>query len=582
MANFESFSDRLERWKSRFVSDFRKRWWWVIVGPLVGFIWALIMDRVIGATNRYLDAHALLWIKPVVASIWGSPLIHPVVVGFILFLLAVFGLVIHAYVESRDLPTSEPLQGATIGRQPDDPISRAIKLRDHTITLATELTTLLYRHGYPLEGTTDPDDSFESIPTDEGLRGEMALRHKKEMQWLTSEYSQFGMLNEHVTGALIPKRLGELLELDACSAYDVRLVMKGLESASAKLEERCIPPAQHSQRRLHRETVQSLPINDRDPCIIPRYAKSSSAAAGINNSDWFVLDNEGAVEAYDVTIDEFQVGDTILRFGKAALIHSKKYAMASPELFDIHCGKVPNYGIAIAFNGGWSMWCRETKPKPPMGAKFSQSSRITYRDRANNSFYTDFTMIYDVRKDFIDIDNIKHSRLPSAHTSADTSTMAPRIYVDEISVGLSFLVDHTYLFLSCRIVSPKKTTGIIRMKPTVLFGTGESFPCVLLEDFSDWILGPVWGDDIEMESLSLWKKLKQQPLVVEVPQDGWLGIVVPRLFTKQELEQISRIDFSIRDGGDIEHLVSLHSPWPALNKDRQVIAKHVRNPRQLL
>jgi hypothetical protein len=35
------------------------------------------------------------------------------------------------------------------------------------------------------------------------------------------------------------------------------------------------------------------PITDRDPCIIPRYEKSPSATAGINNSDWFVLNNEG-------------------------------------------------------------------------------------------------------------------------------------------------------------------------------------------------------------------------------------------------------------------------------------------------
>jgi hypothetical protein len=159
--------------------------------------------------------------------------------------------------------------------------------------------------------------------------------------------------------------------------------------------------------------LDTPPITDRDPCIIPRYEKSPSATAGINNSDWFVLNNEGLVEAYDATIAEFQVGDTILRFGKAALILSKKYAIASPELFDIHRGKVPNYGIAIAFNGGWSAWCRETKPKPPLGAKFEQGSRVTYRDRANNWFSTEFTMIYDVRKDFIEIDNIKHSRLPS-------------------------------------------------------------------------------------------------------------------------------------------------------------------------
>jgi hypothetical protein len=157
---------------------------------------------------------------------------------------------------------------------------------------------------------------------------------------------------------------------------------------------------------------QSLPITDRDPCIIPRYERSPSATAGINNSDWFVLQNEGSVEAYDVTMNEFQTGDTILRFDKKALIHSGKYAMASAELFDIYHGKVPNYGIAIAFNGGWSAWRRETNP--PMGARFKRDGRATYRDRANNWFSTEFTMIYDVRKDFIDIDNIKHSRLPTA------------------------------------------------------------------------------------------------------------------------------------------------------------------------
>jgi hypothetical protein len=169
-----------------------------------------------------------------------------------------------------------------------------------------------------------------------------------------------------------------------------------------------------------------LTMTDRDPCVIPRYEKSANAIAGINNSDWFVLSNEGSIEAYDVAIAEFQVGDTILRFGKTALIHSEKYATASPELFDIHRGKVPNYGIAIAFNGGWSAWCRETKPKPPLGAKFEQGTRVTYRDRANNWFCTEFTMIYDVRKDFIEVDNIKHSRLPSSVNVELVPSSGPR------------------------------------------------------------------------------------------------------------------------------------------------------------
>jgi hypothetical protein len=169
-----------------------------------------------------------------------------------------------------------------------------------------------------------------------------------------------------------------------------------------------------------------LTMTDRDPCIIPRYEKSANAAAGINNSDWFVLHNEGSVEAYDVSINEFQTGDTFLRFEKKALIHSKKYAIAPAELFDIHHGKVPNYGIAIAFKGGWSAWRRESGPNRPLGAGFKQVSRVTYRDRANNWFSTEFTMVYDVRKDFIEIDNIRHSRVPSSLNVELVPSSGPR------------------------------------------------------------------------------------------------------------------------------------------------------------
>lgn len=159
-------------------------------------------------------------------------------------------------------------------------------------------------------------------------------------------------------------------------------------------------------------------LTEHDPCIVPRYEKSASAHAGINNSDWFVLSNEGGSEAYDVKLEDFQVGDTILRFQVTALVHSKKWGIATPKFFDVHintpgddAGLGP-IGITTAFQGASQAWRREVKPA--MGAKFQHNTHVRYRDRANNNFRTDFTMIYDTRKDFIEIANVKHSKTQSS------------------------------------------------------------------------------------------------------------------------------------------------------------------------
>jgi len=97
------FTDRMERWRRRFMFDFRKSWWWVLlVGPVCGFLWLLVMDRVISATNRYIDQHvSLASIRPAVLSLWGSPFIHPIMVGFAIFLAAILSLLGHAYIETR-------------------------------------------------------------------------------------------------------------------------------------------------------------------------------------------------------------------------------------------------------------------------------------------------------------------------------------------------------------------------------------------------------------------------------------------------------------------------------------------------
>jgi hypothetical protein len=150
-----------------------------------------------------------------------------------------------SYSESITLITLDfPSVGSPKKSQSDEPA----KLRDHTIALASEFSALLRRHGYPQDTWEDSDDSFEPTPTDERLRSEVAEKLKQEMQRLAHEYSRLGMLNENVTDTNFPKTLGEILELDACSDYDVRFIIKGLEGASDKLEKGFIPPAQHRQR----------------------------------------------------------------------------------------------------------------------------------------------------------------------------------------------------------------------------------------------------------------------------------------------------------------------------------------------
>jgi len=103
MPKADEFSDRLERWKGKLEFDFKKSWWWVLlVGPVVGFGWDLAKHRVLASTNEYIDDHVrLAFLKSASTRVDQSPLIAPVFVGLLAFLLAVFGLIVHAYYETR-------------------------------------------------------------------------------------------------------------------------------------------------------------------------------------------------------------------------------------------------------------------------------------------------------------------------------------------------------------------------------------------------------------------------------------------------------------------------------------------------
>jgi len=82
------------------------------------------------------------------------------------------------------------------------------------------------------------------------------------------------------------------------------------------------------------------------------------------------------------------------------------------------------------------------------------------------------------------------------------------------------------------------------------------------------------GGDLDLEELSLWKKLKESPLQKEVQASGWLGMVIDEMMTKEQLASINQISLvGIQDGGRRKHSVSLQ----ATDKPgRMVVAKHLR------
>jgi hypothetical protein len=96
------FKSRMHDWKVRLEEDVKKRWWWPLVGYPLIFLGELMKDRVIGGTNRFIDAHAsLAWFRPVIL-VWQRGTIATVFyLGSGFAILVVLGLVIHAYAETR-------------------------------------------------------------------------------------------------------------------------------------------------------------------------------------------------------------------------------------------------------------------------------------------------------------------------------------------------------------------------------------------------------------------------------------------------------------------------------------------------
>jgi hypothetical protein len=93
-----TFSGRLTSWKEEVLSDLRKRWWWVLIAsPALAFLWLLIQGRVVGAANKYIDAHISI------ANITGyaSYPVRFLVTAFVFASILIMGLICHAYIETR-------------------------------------------------------------------------------------------------------------------------------------------------------------------------------------------------------------------------------------------------------------------------------------------------------------------------------------------------------------------------------------------------------------------------------------------------------------------------------------------------
>lgn len=151
-----------------------------------------------------------------------------------------------------------------------------------------------------------------------------------------------------------------------------------------------------------------------------------------------------------------------------------------------------------------------------------------------------------------------------------------QVYAEDFQCGVrAYWLDRTFLFVNCRMVSPLKTTSIVRIEPSITTSDGKQWGGEIMEKLSDWYLTHDVGSDQELEELSLWAKLRESPLHREVQITGWLGVVINTLMTKEELASIRKLDLQIEDGGRKKHKTSL-SVSDKLG--RMIVAKHLRHP----
>jgi hypothetical protein len=99
-----------------------------------------------------------------------------------------------------------------------------------------------------------------------------------------------------------------------------------------------------------------------------------------------------------------------------------------------------------------------------------------------------------------------------------------------------------------------------------------------LENISEWLACPDRGEDVELEPQSLIAKLRKGPLVPQVQESGWLGVVFPFPPKEEILNNISVIHIAAIDGGEEIHEYTFNAPFPIKDERLVIVAKHVRSP----
>ena len=149
-----------------------------------------------------------------------------------------------------------------------------------------------------------------------------------------------------------------------------------------------------------------------------------------------------------------------------------------------------------------------------------------------------------------------------------------KAYLDELTCGLEYSTTTTHLFLFCQVVCRNKTTSILGIKVKICTQDGSELVCKFMDDLSAWYYEPE-GHREELETLSLWKKLRQSPLAEEVKEIGWVGLALPGSFSAKEIEAFRRVTVTFVDAAEREHERSFVPPWPG-NEQHLIVSKFVR------
>jgi hypothetical protein len=147
-----ALAERLRSWAEQIAHDLRKRWWWPFIGVPLAFIWELVKDRVLTATNNFIDSHANLdWLKPLALLLQNRGFVPALLLTLTFALLIILGLIVHAYFETRpkrgitgeiQQAYAEPNFG-TIRDLPD--FDCAVVIKAHVVNASNAVTIKNYR-----------------------------------------------------------------------------------------------------------------------------------------------------------------------------------------------------------------------------------------------------------------------------------------------------------------------------------------------------------------------------------------------------------------------------------------------------